>query len=303
MKKRILICGEICREITTACALENEINRADGYTASPGGMGAELCATLNFYGNEVQLCTRVGSDNDGKALTRVLESGQFGTSARFVTTADGCRTSLKMNFDTPDGKRTVICRESGLRIGKRDVEDGFMSYPEWVVLCETVGNDGAEEAGLQSRRKEAGIIVISAESADYLKSIGRCALLVLTDAEVQGLTAESLSTTESCTRACTALSKLIKSDFVVIELKGRGYFIFDGTFFSMASGYNLPKECLSDDTRIMFLASLTDAFINSGDGIQDVCKYASTAAAMYVAMKKERIPTRKEIKGYLANHK
>lgn len=303
-KARILVAGEICREITVSgvTGLENDTASAEEMTYGLGGAGMLTSAILSFYGSDVVLCSKVGRDGDGRAIQKYLSSGGFKADTRFVASSEDVKTSVHLKINTPEGKKTVICRDKKYGIGREEIDDAFISYPDAAVLLDCINPWGYRQAAQQSAANGSRLFIMTSPDTATLHHFEKCEVLSLTEDEAVAMTGLRLNDQENCMRACMALDKHIKSEFTVLRLGDRGYFISDGTFYTFVPAYELPA-CDRKDCDTMFVSAFLHSFIDCECGVKEACEFASAAVAVYVTRGESEIPTENDVEAFIARNR
>ena len=83
-------------------------------------------------------------------------------------------------------------------------------------------------------------------------------------------------------KACIVLSQKVKAKYIILRLGDRGYFLFDGKYYSFISACG-EKKRRGIKTDGIFSGALVLAYMRSGGDIKHACGYAAVAAAAFVS--------------------
>ncbi|MBO4770573.1 MAG: carbohydrate kinase family protein [Clostridia bacterium] len=301
-KPRILVFGEVCKELNLrGCQEKDGVKYSDSYNGEPGGNGLIAAMTLSFYGNEAVLCSKTGADADGRAILKYLSSVEMRpgvrTDTRFITQSSDYHTPLHISMIYPDRIEKTVCRSPDYSVTVTDVDDAFMIYPDHVVVFDCLSVKAYGQIASQIERKGGELYIMSCPDEKALSRFGKCTLLSVDEKEAALLSGIYLKDQETCMRACMAISRKIQASYIVIRMSGRGYFIYDGTFYMFVTAYDLPKSMINDGDTI-FCSVFIHAFIESGGDIKFTCEYANAASAAYIAGGLESLPDDMEIRKF-----
>lgn len=301
-KPRILVFGEVCKELTLyGCRDIDGIKYAEGHESEPGGNGAVSVLTLSYYGNDAVLCSKIGDDTDGKLILRYLSAIENAdgnrTDVRFITKSENFSTTLRIITQNEKTQDVTVSRNGKCTVSRSDIEDAFMTYPDHVVLFDCLDTEACCEIRTQIEKKGGDLYIMSGLDKSRLSILKKCAVLSVDEDDAYRLSGIYLKDQETCMRACMTIAKIIASDYIVIRMTGRGYFIYDGTFYMFVSAYDLPKNCQNDGD-LIFCSVFVHEFVESEGDIRYTCEYANAAAAAYIARGKASLPTDSEIKKF-----
>ncbi len=304
--KRVLVIGEVCREISPAALTRLGPGRLvscgtpdDG----PGGDGVNAAVALACFGEEALLCSSIGTDPDGRLTARQLSDitvpGRGKFDSRFVRQDAACGTPLKISLPQTDGHapESVMLRREDYEISPETIDDAFMCYPDVTLLMGSASRAGCAKIAGKARPRDSSLIIADCGDALSLKTLGECDVLSLTESRVTGITGIRLGDQDSCLRAVSKLGELVKADYYLLRLPERGYFISDSSFYTFIPAYDIPPSDARECDAI-FCAMFVHAFIESGGDLRGSCEYGAAGVAAYVTSGRQMLPTDGEIRSF-----
>ncbi len=285
LKPRILVIGDARTElvITTDTMPErNGRTEAESFDYFPGGKGNITSVALARLGADTVLCSAFGDDTYGKELAEYLSSERVDT--RFSPKKRGESTPIDVIIkDYSETARTIGFGGALEKFTEGDIEEAFISYPDAVVLHGTVPEKVIDAAVSQAAENKLPLFLASLpDPSKYpLSRIGECEILLTDEKNVEKYTGIRPSDQEKSMRACIALFQRVKAKHIIIRLGERGSFMFDGTFYSFVSSYDVPqpKGIESDDA---FGAALVLEYLRSDGDIKRACDFATIVSAVYL---------------------
>ncbi len=285
LKPRILVCGDIRTELVITVDTLPERNgrtEAESLDYLPGGKGSISSVALSRLGADTVLCSALGDDTYGKELFEYLSSEKV--DARFAPQKRGESTPIDVIIkDQNDVSRTVGFGGALEKITEGDIDEAFISYPDAVVLHGTLPEKVIDRAVSQTDEHNLPLFLLTLpDPSKYpLSRIGECEILVTDENGALKYTGIRPADQEKCMRACIALTQRVKAKYVVMRLGERGTFLFDGTFYSFISAYDVPqpKGVESDDA---FGAALVYEYLRSDGDIKRACDFATIVSAVYL---------------------
>ena len=285
LKPRILTAGQVCTElILKSRILPTPGTRAkgDSFYYLPGGRGLHSSVALARLGADAVICTRLGDDSYGNDLTEYLVSESVDT--RFLVKERGEDTALLVRLlEEMSGERHLIYPGAGERMRDTDIEDGFVCYPDAVMLHGELTPQVYDEAAKLAREQKLPLFLVSLPDPDRypLSRLGACEILSVDEDEAQRATGIRPSDQEKCMKACMALTQQVKTSYVVLRLGERGCFLFDGLYYHFFSSYDVPQPngVNSDEA---FTAALVLEYLRSEGDIKRSCEFATVVSAIYL---------------------
>ena len=304
--KRILVIGEVCRETAPPALTRDGPGRLvsrGGTEIGAGGDGLSAAAALACFGHEALLCSVIGTDPDGKMIARQLSEisvpGRGKFDARFVRQDASSGTVFRINLPKTDKypPETVIIRPDGYEITSEVISDAFMCYPDVTVLMSGICGEGYGIISEKSEKRGSSLFVADCTDGASLRSLGRCDVLSLPEERVTGITGIKLSDQSGCLRATARLAELIKSDYVVLRLPEKGFFVSDSSFYSFIPAYDIPPaDARANDA--LFTAMFVHSYLESGGDLRGSCEYGAAAVAAYVTSGSEMLPSDSGIRAF-----
>lgn len=285
-EQRILVAGGLCTElhILTGEFPDGEKSAvAEKHYWSPEGEGLNTALALSRLGADCLLCAKTGDDAAAKELRDYL--GGEKTDVRFVTPARGCDTAVSVTVTDREGeKRSVFCPGAGGLLDGSDIEEAFISYPDAVLIQGGIPARAAAAAIVTAKSQGIPVFVMSSDGGAFFPMIGgaECEIFSVAEEEVEVCTGIDPSDQEKCMKACIVLSQKVKAKYIILRLGDRGYFLFDGKYYSFISACG-EKKRRGIKTDGIFSGALVLEYMKAGGDIKHACGYAAVAAAAFVS--------------------
>lgn len=283
-RPHILVIGNCAGELTLnipAVPPVSGVGECDSILHLPAGNGLYTAVGLARLGCDVSLCSRVGSDQNGDDLVAYLKAEKVDT--RFIAVENDHDTELKTVICEDNGiSRTLLYRGASAYLSPEDVENAFLSYPDAVILCGSVPEISAEKAVKLCRNKNATLFVTSSEKNELrgLHQYG-CEVFSVSGEEAYGITGIEPTIQSKCLKVCMEIMNRIDTNYVILRLRDRGYFIYDGTYYKFVSEYDLPPVNVPSDN--VFSAAFVLEYLRSEGNAQRSAEYGSIVTAVYVS--------------------
>ncbi len=283
-KQRILVIGSVRTEFIMEL---DSLPPAGGRTESeksfclPGGEGTETAVALSRLGADSLLCSKVGDDPDARDLKDYLVSEKIDT--RFVSTLRGEDTALEVILrEGEEEGRRILCAGAGACLDEEDIEESFISYPDAAVLHSDIPPRCAPAVFRLAAAQQIPLFVMSSGSQRFFNILPEteCEIFSANEEEILTCTGITPSDQERCMKACMAFMQRIKAGHIVLRLGNRGYFLYDGTYYSFISAYDVP-EIPGLQTDHAFSSALVLEYLRSGKDIKRACEYAAIVCAIY----------------------
>lgn len=285
-EQRVLVVGGICTELHILIGESLDGVRdavAEKHYWSPEGEGLSTALALSRLGSDSLLCAKLGDDAAAKELRDYIAEEK--TDIRFVTSARGADTAVRVSVTERGGdKRTVFCPGAGTQLNEDDIEEAFISYPDAVLIQAGIPARAATAAAETATLQGTPVFVMSSDGGGFFPRLDgvQCEIFSVAEDEVKACTGIEPSDQESCMKACIVLSQRVKAKYIILRLGDRGYFLFDGKYYSFISA-NVEKKRRGVRTDGVFSAALVFEYMRSGGDIKHACGYAALAAAAYVS--------------------
>ena len=304
MNKRILVIGSIFTDFVMhvdRVPLANEVSEEYGPRETiAGGVGLNHAAAFARLGADTVLCTRVGADAQGAALTRAVAN--FGIDTRFVREDRRGKSGFNAVIAESNGiTRTASYPGIAYDISEADAEEALTCYPDALFMTMELSPktivaaaDMAEEAGIP--------IFLEGSPIDTRFPFSRLPVLeafICNAEQVAAYTRVNPDTLENCLKAAHKLAGLVEARHYIIKLGDRGCYTYDGTYQHICPA--VPANAI--DMRgagEVFCAAVVTGYLESGD-IESTLKYANIASAVAIGKtgKCASYPTNAEIEQYI----
>lgn len=285
-EQRILVVGGLCtglHVLTEELPDREKSAVAEKHYWSPEGEGLNTAVALSRLGADCLLCAKTGDDASAKELRDYL--GGEKTDVRFVTPARGCDTAVRVTVTDRSGeRRSVFCPGAGGLLDGNDIEEAFISYPDAVLIQGGIPSRAAAAAIVTAKSQGIPVFVMSSDGGAFFPEIGgaECEIFSVAENEVEACTGIDPADQEKCMKACIVLSQKVKAKYIILRLGDRGYFLFDGKYYSFISACG-EKKRRGIKTDGIFSAALVLEYMRSGSDIKHACGYAAVAAAAFVS--------------------
>lgn len=286
LKPRILVIGDVCTELTVTTDSLPEVNgkaEAEILDHMPGGRANASSVAFARLGADTVLCSSMGDDTYGRELCEYLISEKVDT--RFTPKKRGESTAIDIVIKEMNGSERKISYGGALeKFSEGDVEEAFISYPDAVLLHGSVSERVIDEAVKQAANQKLPLFIASLpDPSKYpLSRIGQCEVLVSDEDSVVKYTGIRPADQERCMRACMALSQRVRAKHVILRLGERGSFLYDGTFYSFISSYDVP-QMKGVDSNDAFVSALVLEYLRSEGDIKRACDFATIVSAVYLS--------------------
>ncbi len=307
MEKRILVIGSIFTDFVmhvNRVPLANEVTEEYGARETvAGGAGLNIAAAFSRLDADTVLCTRVGADAQGAALTRAVTN--FGIDSRFVTEDNRGKSGFNAIIAESNGiTRTASYPGVAYDITDSDAEEAMTCYPDGLFMTlelspKTIvaAADLAEEAGIP--------IFLEASPVDTRFPFARLPKLeafICNAQQAASYTKVAPDTLDNCLRAALKLATLVDAKHYIIKLGDRGCYTYDGTYQHICPAVS-TKVVDKRGAGEVFCAAVTLGYLESGD-IEGALKYANIASAVAIskAGKCAAYPTNSEIERFIDNN-
>ncbi len=284
-KPRILVIGGACAEITVQIPIipmAGQRIMADGSVTYPGGAGTLTSAALSRLGADCLLSSKVGSDLNGKELKEYFDAENI--DSRFVTVTRDCDTAMELSLEDGISRpRRIICGGAISNLSEEDIEEAFISYPDAVILHSDIPAELSEVAASLAREKSIPLFVMSASGKAFISGVlgYGCEVLSVNEDEVFSLTGMLPSDEESCMKACMEFTRMTGAKHTVLRLGERGYFLYDGMYYSFVPSYDIENLAGADSDNA-FAASFVYEYLRSEGDTKRAAELAAIVSAIYI---------------------
>lgn len=307
-KPRILAIGSANLDIllkTDRLPSPGETVISDGsYTFMPGGKGLNSAIAASRSGADVLFCSRVGTDYYGSRL--VDFAAKCGIDTRLMTEDKKRQTGTAFVMVERGGEnRIVVFRGANDAVNDDDIEEGFMCYPDAVLISLEINEYIVKKAISYAAEKGVPVFMDAGPArADYpLYDLARLEVFSPNETETYIYTGIMPESHNDYVRAAMRLSELVDAHYYVLKLGGRGCFITDGKYSEILPAYSVTAvdTTSAGDT---FTAALTAEYLRTGDMVK-AGQYANAAGAIAVTRhgSSSSIPTDDEVREFMSAHK
>ncbi len=286
-KTRILTVGGISSRLTVhidSFPLDGQSVFAKKLTVTPDGDGLKTAIALSRLGLDSLLCGRIGADAEGAGILDYLESERV--DARNVIRARESSTSFEMLFRGEDrGRRTIRYAGANELLSESIIDGAFSCYPDAVIIAGGISAEAAATAALLANTDALPLYISSISDKELLHAISRYRFNVISLDERDAYSCTGIRAVgeENCKRICFELSREVATDHVILRLGERGYFIFDGTYYSYITSYD-PDAAKGVSTDVPFFAGLVRGMIESKGDIKRSAQLGALAAAVSASL-------------------
>ena len=284
-KPRILVVGGACAEVSINVGripMPGERLTAETRLYIPEGEGVNTSVSLSRLGADCLICSKIGNDFNGKNIKSFLDSENIDT--RFVSVEKYGDTGLELIIN--DGNnlgRRIYCPGVGKSLDKEDIEDAFISYPDAVIIHSDIPKEVAVSTIEYASEKGIPVFLMSAGDKEFYSSLPNfgCEIFSANEEEIYSTTGISPTDQERCMKACMAFMQKLNAKYIVLRLGERGYFVYDGMYYSFIAAYDVPNpSSVSSDNA--YAAALALEYIRSGGDIKRSCEFATIVCAIYL---------------------
>ena len=306
-KKKILLVGSANMDFSMNVFRVPEAGETlldDGGVAyTPGGKGANSAIAFHKLGAECVFCAKLGADIHGQKLFNYYKDVGINTS--YIKVDHDHPTGLSVVIKEADGQnRIVVYPGANSNITTEGILEAFECQPDALYIGFEIPFSVALSAAKIAAARRIPIFVDPAPAnKDYaLDNLPELEVFSPNETETLEYTGILPNSMETALRACIALSKRVKSKYIVIKQGQRGAFLYDGKRYSTFPAVRVDKTVDTTAAGDAFTAALTLEYLRCGD-IREAVKYANVAGALTVTRPgaSVSIPTEEEIRGFIAS--
>lgn len=307
-KPRILIAGNTTMDLVSSVEAipgsGNTCFSGGSYYLSPGGKGACLAVACARLGAEAIFCTKLGGDNYGKQLIDTFKSENI--DCRFVFIDSEEKTGFTQTINEFGGSsRTIIFPGANKKLSLENLEESFTSYPDALLIQCEAEPSAIKYAMVSANRQDIPIFFDLSHKKDGLEGVFKadCEIVFALEDQAEYYTGVFPGNTDSCLRAAISLYKSIKTKFVVINLKDRGCYIYDGIHQELIQPLDVRAADYSgsDDA---FVSALVTRYMQNGADISDAARFANCVRAYSVITPGtfDSLPTLEQLESFINNY-
>ncbi len=296
LKKKLLVIGAAGVRLTLKCdRLPYADEMADGtkYAYSPDTLGAAAALASARMGTDAVLLCRVGPDANGSKLISMLS--ELGVDTRYAVKDRNLPTSLAVVIEESEaGSRTISYKSASENLTPADVEEGFNSYPDSVLLRLEGSKSAAEAAEKFAEIKDTPLFISADRITDrdsvYLPKKGHT---FIADARsMLTLTGVAPSNSESSLRAAIELTRHCSLKNVIFRMNGGSIYVYDGRY-----GRILDKNSKGLSFTDVFAPAFVSEYLRCGN-VYASSKFAISASSLWEACGEtlDTVPTASEVR-------
>lgn len=283
------------------CPLKGQTVLGDSYAYVPGGKGANSATAVAKLGGKSVFCAALGNDENGKTLKGIYEG--MGMDTDHIVMLDNAPTGLATVTVEADGANRIVVfpganavlsaehAEKSVELSKPDAVFSHLEIPFETVAavshaCYKKGIPFFVDAGPASKDYDLGklapVFVFSPNETELEIFTG-----IKPDDEAETL------------RAAIRLQELVKAEYYVLKLGGRGVAIYDGKNLEVIPTYDV-KVVDTTAAGDSFTAAMTLEYMRSKD-IYRACRFGNAVASITVSRMgaTDAIPTAEELDAFI----
>jgi ribokinase len=272
------------------------------YRYIPGGKGANSAVAVARLGGDCTFCAKLGRDDNGDALMALYE--REGIDCRALCRSDEALTGLATIMVEADGSnRIVVYPGANMTLTEGDIDRALDTAPDALYLQLEISHAAVLYAAKEAAARGIPVFIDAgpADATFALEELPPLAVFSPNETEAEIFTGICPDSEDACLACAEALTKRIKSAYIVLKLGGRGAYLY-GT--AQKAGEILPSYPVKavDTTAAgdAFTAALTLHYLQTGDMTAAV-RYANAVGALTVsrAGASSSLPTKEEVESFL----
>ncbi len=255
-----------------------------GVAYTPGGKGANAAIAFTKLGAECAFATKLGADLHGQKLYKYY--GEIGIDTKYIKVDHDHPTGLAVVMREGDANnRIVVYPGANKHITTEGVVAAFDCNPDAVYIGFEIPFSVALSAAKIAAAKDIPIFIDAAPAnKEYdLESLPEIEIFSPNEQETFEYTGIMPTTMQESLKAAFALSKRVKSKYIIIKQGARGAFCYDGTIYNTYPAVRSEKVVDTTAAGDTFTAALTLEYMRTGGKIEDAIHYANAAAAITIS--------------------
>jgi ribokinase len=270
---------------------------SEKYRFTACGKGANAAIAISRLGWSSMLCTAIGDDMFGKTFVRIFTDEKV--DLRYVKTSRNAQTSINVAFENGAGSE-IFVPSAGGTISPTDVETAFNVMPDAVITSLEIPFDCVLKASQCTNVQNTMFILdTTGVTPDMdLSLLKRVDIAVLDDEDLAAITGVQIKSIDDRMHGCIKLNSKLNIGYTVIDMKQKGYYIYDGKYCSYVMPADIPVVN-TKGSREAFIAYLAVSMLRTAD-IKDSVDFASIAASIASSREGgfESFPTEREIRNF-----
>lgn len=287
------------------CPLKGQTILGDSYAYVSGGKGANSASAVAKLGGNSVFCAALGNDANGKTLKGIYENIGIDTSC--ILTLDDAPTGLATVTVEADGaNRIVVFSGANAKLTpEHAVKSAKESTPDAVFCHFEIPFDTVAAVSHYCHENDIPLFVDAGPaSKDY--NLGKLAPVFVfspNETELEIFTGISPDDESEMLRAAIKLQELVKAEYYVLKLGGRGVAVYDGNKIDIIPTYDV-KVVDTTAAGDSFTAAMTLEYMRSRD-IYRACRYGNAVASVTVSRMgaSDAIPTKEELDAFMDEKK
>ena len=250
-----------------------------GRELTPGGKALGTARALAALGAPHKLCSCIGNDRYGELILKYCKENGISTSYLYTDPKEP--TAFRMHLIEQNGAvRSAFYPGAFNAIRHSFIEDAFACRPDAVCATLDMPPERLEYIADTADEQDACLFIDAGKAAGSypISRISKCEAFIVDATEAYRFSKIIPDSMDSCLRAAVRLAGIINAKYIIIKLKDRGVFIYDGKYCGMASQYGkdpFAAKCSEE----AFIASLAYTYMFTKN-MEAACKYASVSAAI-----------------------
>ncbi len=272
------------------------------YRYVPGGKGANSAVAVARLGGRCTFCAKLGRDDNGDALAALYE--REGIDCRTLCRSEDAPTGLAAIMVEADGSnRIVVYPGANMTLTEGDIDRALDSKPDALYLQLEISHAAVLYAAKEAAARGIPVFIDAgpADAAFPLEQLPPLVLFSPNETEAEIFTGICPDSEDACLACAEALTKRIKSAYIVLKLGSRGAYLYDTDKKAGTILPSLPVKAV-DTTAAgdAFTAALTLHYLQTGDMTAAV-RYANAVGALTVsrAGASSSLPTKEEVESFL----
>lgn len=272
------------------------------YRYVPGGKGANSAVAVARLGGDCTFCAKLGRDDNGDALAALYE--REGIDCRALCRSKDAPTGLAAIMVESDGSnRIVVYPGANMTLTEGDIDRALDTAPDALYLQLEISHAAVLYAAKEATARGIPVFMDAgpADAAFPLEQLPPLVLFSPNETEAEIFTSICPDSEDAFLACVEALTKRIKSAYIVLKLGSRGAYLYDTDKKAGTILPSLPVKAV-DTTAAgdAFTAALTLHYLQTGDMTAAV-RYANAVGALTVsrAGASSSLPTKEEVESFL----
>ncbi len=286
--KRILVIGssnmDFSMNLSRIPSAGETVIDDGGVAYTPGGKGANATIAFTKLGADCTFATKLGADLHGQKLYKYYT--EIGIDTKYIKVDHDHPTGLAVVMREGDGSnRIVVYPGANSHITTEGVMAAFECNPDAVYIGFEIPFSVALAAAKIASAKNIPIFIDAAPAnKEYdLESLPPVEIFSPNESETFEYTGIMPTTMEASLRAAFALSRRVKSKYIVIKQGARGAFFYDGKRYNTFPAHRSEKVVDTTAAGDIFTAALTLEYLRTNGDITSAINYANAAAAISIS--------------------